>query len=428
MDRSELHSDLAREYEESVSSGVEGVDHPVFKDVWFVIPPPTPRVSPSSVSPKVVADAAEAIAEQPGLDQATELDHLVSYLFLRKEAVESSRIEGTMSTIDHVLSPGELFDSYKARSEGASVRGYAHALQEEFKRIATEGLSIFSIALISRLHSEMMRLDPRFKGIPGRIRSEPLEVAWIRGRTQRPQDSIYNPVPPRHVRRCLEGLMAWYGDQNFVEIGDAGMGMPLVVRMAIGHAQFEAIHPFSDGNGRVGRMLLTLQMACHGKIPIYLSGYIEEHRDDYYRALQEAQKKLNYSPIVELFAYALIASSIEGQRTRDCINELPGEWMKRGEFRKGSAAEKALSWLRVNPIFTVKQIAAGVGVSPQAANAAVDQLRKRKVVRERTGYERNRVFAAEEVISLLSRRFGSSAHEALEGARHLMEKSGGVSD
>jgi Fic family protein len=423
MQLDELHPDLRREYKEGLPSGVEKFDHQKSAGMWFVVPPPPPKDLPTRLPESLLAGAESAIASQPAIDQATDLDRLISYLFIRKEAVESSRIEGTMSTLDHVLTPGNLLDQYRAKSEGASVRGYAHALEEELKQIPQKGLSIFSLELISRLHRATMALDPKFRGIPGKLRSEPLDLVCISGPTQRPQDSIYNPAPPLRVRGCLEAVMDWFSDAQFIKKSQAGVGMPLTVRMAIGHSHFEAIHPFSDGNGRVGRMLMTLQMACHGKVPIYLSGYIEEHKQEYYQTLQQAQKRLNYAPLTEYVAYAIIASSIESQRTRERLETLPSEWLERGAFRKNSTAEKSLRWLIANPIFTVKELELNLKVSAQAANTAADLLQKKGVVRERTGFERNRVFAAEEVISLLSRRFGADPREALEGARHMMKAS-----
>ena len=85
-----------------------------------------------------------------------------------------------------------------------------------------------------------MKQDPRFKGVPGRIREpgKPGDLVWIGGRTRDPRDSIYNPAPPAHVRRCLSAVMEWMGDADLVTLGDAGMGLPLIVRMAIGHAAF----------------------------------------------------------------------------------------------------------------------------------------------------------------------------------------------
>jgi Fic family protein len=195
--------------------------------------------------------------------------------------------------------------------------------------------------------------------------------------------------------------------------------------MAIGHAHFEAVHPFTDGNGRVGRMLMALQMACFGKVPIYVSGYIDEEKENYSQALQSAQKRLDYAPIVEFTALALAASFEEARRSRTALLELPSRWREQASFRRRSTAERSLDWLVGNPVFTVKSLRAGLDVSLEAANQAAASLAKARIVRERTGFGRNRVFAAEEVISVLARRFGSSPAEALEGARYRMGSADG---
>ena len=129
------------------------------------------------------------------------------------------------------------------------------------------------------------------------------------GGTGRKEDATYNPAPPEHVARCLEDVMAWLRNKTLIEMGDAGMGMGLPVRMAIGHAHFEAVHPFSNGNGRIGRILWPLQMTAAGHLPLYLSGYVEKNRDEYGQALQEAQKKLSYGRIVEFVANAVIETT-----------------------------------------------------------------------------------------------------------------------
>ncbi len=107
MNKSELHPNLKRKFEKSVSSGIEKIDHPRCQGMWFVVPPPPPKTLPKNLPTKAVAESTEIIAQQPNFNEASELNQLVSYLFLRKEAVESSRMEGTMSTIDHVLTPGD---------------------------------------------------------------------------------------------------------------------------------------------------------------------------------------------------------------------------------------------------------------------------------------------------------------------------------
>ena len=117
-------------------------------------------------------------------------------------------------------------------------------------------------------------------------------VSQLGGGGGRKEDAIYNPSPPEHAARCLEDVMVWIRNKTLIELGDAGMGMSLPVRMAIGHAHFEAVHPFSNGNGRVGRILWPLQMAAAGHLPLYLSGYVERNNHEYGQALQEAQKQL----------------------------------------------------------------------------------------------------------------------------------------
>ncbi len=182
MNLNDLHPDLRRPYSPSSSSGIQKIDHPKFQNIGFVVPPPPPRILPENLPAKMISQATEIMAKQPYLEEANNLDRLVSYLFLRREAVESSRIEGTMSTIEHILTPGEL-DEWMAKSEGATVRGYAHALENELKNVATQGLKVFSIDLLTRLHIETMRFDPRFKGIPGSLQEpgKPGEIMWIRG-------------------------------------------------------------------------------------------------------------------------------------------------------------------------------------------------------------------------------------------------------
>jgi len=421
MERNELHPQLQAEYDETARCGVERVNYPKVRGLWFVVPPPPPRaVAAETLPAEPLARAAEAIATQPSIAKTDRLDQLVSYLFLRKEAVESSRIEGTMSTIDHALTPGEVFDGYQARTEGAAVRGYAMALESRILTVPKKGLSIFSVDLIQALHRETLPLDPSFRGVPGKLRESTEEVVVIRGRTRDPRDSIYNPTPPRHVSRCLAEVMTWFRDRELATAGDAGLGMPLCVRMAIGHAHFEAVHPFTDGNGRVGRMLLALQMACSGRVPLYLSGFIEEEKSEYGRVLQAAQKKLDYAPLIGFIAEAVTESGRESAVSRAALLDLPSLWRKRAGFRSHSTAARALEWLVENPIFTAPQIQNRFKVSHEAANQAAASLCRAGIARERTGFGRNRVFAAEEVIAILARRFGSPVAPAVKGARELM--------
>jgi Fic family protein len=378
---------------------------------------------PRGLPVAAIARAMRVLEQLPAIDSTDELDQRIAFLFLRREAVESSRMEGTWSTIDHVLTPGELYDENEGRTERASVLGYAHALEAELRTSIPAGVRSLTPALVCRLHREVMSRDPGYQGRAGQIRrpGRPGEIVFIGG-TRRREEAVFNPTPPRHVERCLNEVMEWLSDDELAALGDAGMGIPLPVRLALGHSHFEAVHPFSDGNGRVGRMIMSLQMAYTGRIPLYLSGFIEAEKRDYIRGLEAAQKKLNYGPMVEFICDAISASHREAQLTRKLILSLPDNWRARGPFRRGSAADRSLAILLGCPILTAKMLQDALQVSPVAAQRAISQLRGAGILRERTGFRRNRVFAAEEVIQILSRRFGEDPALALEHARDLTRR------
>jgi Fic family protein len=411
--RDELAPILRQSYRPGKPCGVEQVDDPRYKSTWFVIPPQPPTERPGRLPIAALTKAHRILQQLPLIAAADELDRMVSYLFVRREAVQSSRMEGTFSTIDQILTPQEAWQDPGDNNGRSSVLGYALAVDREIASCRKAGVSLFNKALVCRIHKGIMEKDPHFKGQAGQLRSGKAKdsVVWIGG-SGRIENSIYNPTPPKHVTNRLQGVMDWFSNQTLVEMGDAGMGLSLPLRLAIGHAHFEAVHPFKDGNGRVGRVLMTLQMAATGNIPVYLSGFIEKEKTDYIRSLEAAQKKLNYSPLIEYICEALVASHKEAEITKVAIRDLPRLWSQRGDFRAGSAAQKALSIIFKNPIFTAKTLGLELRVSPPAVMRAIQQLTHARIIVERTGDRRNRVFAAEEVLRILGRDFGSPIPKA----------------
>ncbi len=422
MRRDELAGSLRQPYTQQRGLGVEKIDKSGYENVWFVVPPKPPVAIVEKLDLVLVRDAIQAIQTRTSLSTADEIQKTLAYLLVRREAVSSSRMEGTWSTVDEVLSPAI---SSADRSATAAVRGYANALAHGVEAVQIAGLVATTPALLCKLHTHVMQKDPGFAGVAGRLRTpgQPGAIVQI-GSFGRKEDSIYNPAPPHHVARCLDAVLGWMSDESVLEPGDAGMGLSLPVRMAVGHAHFEAVHPFNDGNGRIGRILWALQMVAAGKLPLYLSSYVETERAEYGEALQEAQKKLKYRRIIEFVCRSVIASSAEEGETQQALCDLPAEWLRRGKFRRGSSAERALTLLLRMPLLTIKAMANELEVSVQAASDGIRRLEKACVVRDRSGHGRRRVYAAEEVISVLARPFGADLDVVLEGARSVLTNSG----
>lgn len=419
MRRDDLCNELRQPWNPRRRCGLARMDDRHYRHIPFVVPPPPPTTLSGKLPLRAMARAQNVLHQRPGLDRMAGLDAVVSYLFVRQEALASSRLEGTWSTIDHVLTPREL-DGMLTSPEGtASVRGYAEALERHFQTVAKRGHAALTVDFVKSLHKVIASKDPHFHGRPGHLRTpgQPGAIVMIGG-LGRKEESVFNPAPPEHVARCLGETMNWFRDESVACAGDAGvMGMPLVVRLAVGHAHFEAVHPFSDGNGRVGRMLWPFQMLLAGIGPLYLSGYVEAEKRAYTETLGFAQKRLNYAPLIEFLSEAIVESHHEAVRTRDALIALPERWRARLDVRMGSASERGLALLVRQPVLTANTLAASLDVSFPAANKALETWVGAGIVRERSGRARDRVFAAEEVLAILGRRFGDHPDLALDGIR-----------
>lgn len=345
--------------------------------------------------------AQRALAEADVMARELKDPFLLSRVLTRKEAVSSSAIEGTHSTLDELLAAEET-DQEDASAATRQVRDYALALENLLPRARDAGNAVFSLELIRQLHRDVMKSDPDYQDVPGEFRTR---VVWIGG-TGHIATSTYNPAPPDSIEESLKH------DVDYLRCeGMQAMTQGLITRMAVAHAHFEAVHPFRDGNGRVGRLLLPLLMAADGRVPLYVSPYIEAHKDNYYEALKAAQQRLDWSAIVGFMAEAIVGTVAEIRRTRADLAALQVSWKTRRSFREPSAALKAIDLLHEYPIVTIRRLQSLLGVSFQAASTAVRQLTEIGVLVERTGYKRNRLFAAEEAIRILNRPFGAQRRD-----------------
>lgn len=365
---------------------------------YGVIPPPLPEDAvPLGGAVRKVEEAMVALARVEAIAADLKDAYLISRILIRREAVASSSIEGTNSTLDELLAAEETQDEEGAAAT-RQVRDYAVALDELVPEVQRVGADIFSADLIGGLHQRVMKDDPDYRDAPGQVRSR---VVWIGG-TGDIAYSTFNPPPPDQVEACLAGVIA-YMRGNGMQVMTQG----LLTQIALAHAQFEAIHPFRDGNGRVGRLLIPLMMAADRRIPLYLAPFIESRKADYYAALKVAQQRLQWDALVGFLADAVIATVAELLATRTALAELRNIWLGRRDFRRGSASYLALDWLPHYPVLTVKRLAKILDVSFKTAAQAVDQLVDSGILAERTGYARNRIFAATEALSIINRPFGA---------------------
>gem|GEM_PF-146386 len=360
------------------------------------IPPPKEGLQLSEVD-RPHGLAVAAMAKIDALVDETGDAYLVSRVLTRREAVSSSSIEGTNSTLDELLFVEENADD-QAKSEAKQVRDYALVLDKLLPNAASQRDTLFSLDLIKNLHAAIVAGDPDYKDVPGELRKM---VVWIGGAGNIAY-STWNPPPPEDVESCLAQTVDYLRNEGMQQ-----MTQDLIARMAVSHAHFEAIHPFQDGNGRVGRILLPLMMAAAGHVPLYLSPYIEAHKSNYYAALKAAQQRLNWGAMVGFLSDAIVGTVNELMVTRQALAKLRGGWLLRRRFRKGSAALRTLNLLAHFPIVTAQRLAKMLSVSMPQAFQAIDQLTEAGILVERTGYSRNRVFAAVEVLTLINRPFGT---------------------
>lgn len=364
---------------------------------YGVVPLPPPSKLPLFDTNRDCAAALTAMGRLDELLRVAPSPFVATRILTRQEAVSSSSIEGTQSTLDEVLALDEQSGA-DAHAAVRQVRSYSLALERALDTVRTGGVQALTLALIQSLHRDLMTQDPNYPETPGEFRTR---VVWIGGLVDIAY-STYNPCPPADIPSCMEEHVQFLHGDGMEQF------LPLPIRMALAHAHFEAIHPFRDGNGRVGRLLLPLMMVAEGHQPLFLAPYLEAHRSDYYETLREAQQRLNFTPLANLLSRSITASVDEVKATYDALAELPGRWQTRGRLRSGSTALRSLDVLPSWPVVTVGRLAELLGVSFQAANEAVKRLVDLQILRERSGYQHNRLFVAPDVLRVLNRPFGQA--------------------
>lgn len=310
-------------------------------------------------------------------------------LHVTKEAVVSSRIEGTQTQMDEALMDEEEIGAER-KNDWLEVRNYISALNEAISEL--EKLPISS-RLIKHTHQTLLSSVRGENKMPGHYRSS---QNWIGGNTL--QDAVF--IPP--AAEFVNGLM---GDlENFLHNSD--ISVPALVKIGIAHYQFETIHPFLDGNGRIGRLLITLFLVDQkilNKPLLYLSAFFEKNKTLYYDNLTFVRTKNDMTQWLKYFLVGVAETAESATQTLSSILQLKSkiEQAIPDTFgRRGANAHALLQFLFKRPILQVKQAKVLLGVSYKSANELIDDFVKAGILREKTGQSRHRVFVFEEYLQL----------------------------
>ncbi len=342
-----------------------------------------PRITP------LLADAMLALGELNAASQMVPDCDAFLRMYVTKEAVTSSRIEGTRINMDEALLPQEEI-SGERRNDWQEVRNAMDALQwavQELERLP------LSMRLLKGAHRILMQSARGQHKQPGDVRRS---QNWIGGAT--PATARYVPPPAPDVPALLANLEKYWHDKDFA--------VPALIRAALSHYQFEAIHPFLDGNGRVGRLLITLHLIHVGllsKPVLYLSAFLEAHRTDYFDALDRIRTHGDPDPWLILFLGGVADTAKSAretmrkiitlhQRYEDCIVSFFGK-----RTRTGLAL---LRHLFSRPTVRAADVMDMLGVSKPTANALVRRFTEENLLKEITGKKKNRLFTLQEYVAL----------------------------
>ncbi|NLG78558.1 MAG: Fic family protein [Firmicutes bacterium] len=356
---------------------------------------------PLPPDPPLVLDGARQVLLERALLALGRLDsittllpdpHLFLYGYVRREAVLSSQIEGTQSSLSDLL----LFELQEApgvpMDDVVEVSNYVAALEHGLERLK-EGFPL-SNRLIREVHAKLLSRGRGSDKLPGEFRRS---QNWIGG--TRPGTAHFVPPPPHAVAECMGQL------ERFLHGSDTGL--PVLVKAALAHVQFETIHPFLDGNGRVGRLLIALILCDAGILTqplLYLSLFFKQNRAEYYRLLDQVRAEGDWEMWLDFFLEGVRTTAAgavtTAQRLVGLFNADAGRIQRSG--RAAGSALRVHAALRERPVISFKEICRRTGLSFPAATTGMNVLLNLGVARELTGRRRNRLFAYDQFLSLLT--------------------------
>lgn len=354
--------------------------------------PPDPPLDIDNALIEALNRASLAIGRLDGLTGILPEPALFLYMYIRKEAVLSSQIEGTQSTLTDLLlfenaeTPGVPLDDVQ------EVSNYVAAINHGL-RLLKDDLPI-SNRMICEIHAVLLAKGRGSSKTPGEYRRS---QNWIGG--LRPGNARFVPPPSDAIADCM-GDLEKYIHSNIRQA-------PLLIKAALVHAQFETIHPFLDGNGRLGRLLITLMLRAEKMLTepiLYLSLYFKSNRDLYYELLQRVRLEGEWEEWLLFFLTGVIETAEQSVATAQRLHALlkNHEDMLQHYKRKSGTLIKIHKYLQMHPLSSISRISAGVGLSFPTVKNAINEFTHLEIIAELTGRERNKLYAYREYIDILN--------------------------
>lgn len=354
--------------------------------------PPAPPLERTGQLELALSRADQMLGRLDGISRVLPTVELLLYFYTRKEAVLSSQIEGTQTTFSEYLF-FEMDASDAANADDIQeVSNYVAAMQHGLKRL--EGGFPLSLRLLKEIHGELLRSGRGREKGPGEFRTQ---QNWIGG--SRPGNALYVPPPPAEMMESLHAFEVFLheGAQEF----------PVLVQAALLHVQFETIHPFQDGNGRLGRLLITLLLVERGVLAkplLYLSLYLKQNRDAYFEHLQSVRTEGRWEEWIAFFLEAVARTAERAvQLAHDMLQLVESDRKKIDAVgNRSEGSKKVFEALQRSPYLTAAQAKRLSGVSFPTAMGALQTLENLGLVQEITGKQRGKIYLYTEYVRLLN--------------------------
>lgn len=355
--------------------------------------PPVPALQLDGPVLKALEAANLALGRLDGVSTLLPDKYLFLYHYVRKEAVLSSQIEGTQSSLTDLLQHERGGAPGAPQEDVVEVSRYVAALEHGQKRLREDGFPL-SNRLIREVHGVLLSSGRGSEKAPGEFRSS---QNWIGG--TRPGNADFVPPPHSEVGDCMAAL------ERFLH--DTDDGLPELIRIGLAHVQIETIHPFLDGNGRVGRLLITF-LLCHAGLLqdplLYLSLYLKQNRSDYYRLLNEVRFHGDWEAWLAFFLEGVRATADGAYSTAMSLTEMfrHDKALISELGRQANSALRVHEALMARPILTTPEIAKSTGLSYPGASAGLNRLIELGIVTEAPGSMRARVFVYTQYLQTLN--------------------------